>query len=181
MNLQPAPTLHKKERIIIRKEVIERDGPLCIWCGVSVGSGGTLDHARPRSRGGSNHIDNFILSCAYCNRGRGKRGLDEWAAIRRRQGLPVQEEVLKKAIKRLRREHTYQKTIQHKEEKIALKISQEEEIADARLKGEEAAWKGKEQDENPFFPEPFIGRERALMSAKRDAWNAGHNSVTKAA
>lgn len=72
----------------------KRDGPLCHYCGEKLnfnpkmgryapnhplpndcGPEGrwraTFDHVIPRSRGGSDHLDNLVLSCYPCNSAKG--------------------------------------------------------------------------------------------------------------
>lgn len=38
----------------------------------------TLDHKTPRSRGGTNHRHNIVLSCRGCNRRKGDMTFEEW-------------------------------------------------------------------------------------------------------
>lgn len=55
--------------------VIERDGVCCHWCGEKTKLGGrdqspfrrSLDHLTPRSRGGTNDVDNLVLAHRRCN------------------------------------------------------------------------------------------------------------------
>jgi 5-methylcytosine-specific restriction endonuclease McrA len=58
--------------------VVQRDGFICRWCGIKtrqVPSGcskldpdhATLDHLIPRSRGGTNDLDNLLMACCQCN------------------------------------------------------------------------------------------------------------------
>ena len=52
--------------------VFQRDGFKCQYCGR--GADATvleIDHIFPRSKGGTNNIDNLITSCYECNRGKG--------------------------------------------------------------------------------------------------------------
>jgi 5-methylcytosine-specific restriction endonuclease McrA len=57
--------------------IIDRDGPLCCWCGFKVIIGGdttdraTIEHVIPRSRGGKNDLCNLKLACEWCNAHRG--------------------------------------------------------------------------------------------------------------
>lgn len=55
-----------------------RDGVACVYCG----KGGeepetvlTLDHVRPRSRGGSDEAENLVTCCHTCKQARGAREL----------------------------------------------------------------------------------------------------------
>jgi len=40
-----------------------------------------VDHVIPRSRGGSDDIDNLVPACARCNLSKGARTLQEWALL----------------------------------------------------------------------------------------------------
>lgn len=60
-----------------RYEVFIRDGFTCRYCGHKV-SMPHADHIIPRSRGGSDHVDNLATSCPDCNRRKGARTPDEW-------------------------------------------------------------------------------------------------------
>lgn len=55
-----------------RFRVFQRDGYRCQICGRSAQDGATLevDHKVPRSKGGSNDIDNLWTLCFECNRGK---------------------------------------------------------------------------------------------------------------
>lgn len=65
----------------LRRQVIERDGTICVYCGwVLVESNDphranrlTLDHIIPRSLGGRNTLENLVVSCAPCNTAKGSR------------------------------------------------------------------------------------------------------------
>lgn len=48
-----------------------------------------LDHAIPRTRGGSNHIDNLLPACQPCNNRKGVKTVEEFLAYERdRLGVP---------------------------------------------------------------------------------------------
>ena len=49
-------------------------------------SGLTVDHILPRSRGGTDHLDNLQLLCLGCNSSKGNRTMPEWRAAQRRGG-----------------------------------------------------------------------------------------------
>lgn len=38
----------------------------------------TIEHIRPRSKGGDNHIDNLVGACGWCNSNRGDLTADDW-------------------------------------------------------------------------------------------------------
>lgn len=46
--------------------IYERDGWRCVQCGSTDDL--TLDHVRPRSKGGTNHYGNLQTLCGPCNR-----------------------------------------------------------------------------------------------------------------
>lgn len=52
----------------IRKEVHERDGHACIYCGTTEDL--TIDHDMPQSRGGTDEITNLLTACRACNAGK---------------------------------------------------------------------------------------------------------------
>ncbi|MGN6173167.1 MAG: HNH endonuclease signature motif containing protein [Streptosporangiaceae bacterium] len=55
-------------------EAIARSGP-CVYCGEHAG---TVDHVRPLTRGGDEHLSNLVPCCAPCNFSKGPRLLTEW-------------------------------------------------------------------------------------------------------
>ena len=50
----------------IRNYLLEKHGRKCFYCGKTV-SGFEVEHMLPKSKGGSNRIDNLTLSCHDCN------------------------------------------------------------------------------------------------------------------
>lgn len=61
-----------------RETVYVRDNYKCYLCGFDVSSSKgdrrrTIDHLIPRSRGGSNHIDNLATCCLLCNMDKGSK------------------------------------------------------------------------------------------------------------
>lgn len=53
----------------LRSRLLERDGNSCRYCLREFGPWllATIDHIRPRSKGGSDSIDNLCLACTDCN------------------------------------------------------------------------------------------------------------------
>lgn len=62
-----------------RNPVMDKTGGLCFYCGVD-GTGLRLqiDHMHPRSRGGSNKLENLIPACAPCNMKKRALTVDEF-------------------------------------------------------------------------------------------------------
>lgn len=58
----------------------------CAYCGISIypdiPNDIHLDHVIPIVSGGSNHIDNLVLSCEFCNLSKKDRPLKKWLEIR---------------------------------------------------------------------------------------------------
>lgn len=54
-----------KEVPLTRKNILERDGHTCQYCGKP---GATVDHIMPRSRGGPDSWENCVCACGLCNR-----------------------------------------------------------------------------------------------------------------
>jgi 5-methylcytosine-specific restriction endonuclease McrA len=54
----------------IRSEVLKRDYDTCHWCGANATH---ADHIQPKSKGGTDAMDNLVASCAPCNQARGSR------------------------------------------------------------------------------------------------------------
>lgn len=51
-----------------RKQVFDRDGNECCYCGRSFESDQLeLDHVTPRSKGGNDSVNNLVVACAPCN------------------------------------------------------------------------------------------------------------------
>ena len=91
------------ERTILA--IIDRDGPGCHYCGrdldvaraVSEGHSDrsgplpawwpTKDHKIPRSAGGVNQLENYLLACRRCNNRKGDRTYEEFVAELEAQGL----------------------------------------------------------------------------------------------
>jgi len=59
----------------LRREVYERDGYACVYCG---GSPEHLDHIWPKSRGGKDTITNLVTSCQICNMSKKDHPWLEW-------------------------------------------------------------------------------------------------------
>lgn len=67
------------------RKLIERDGEFCVYCGVKmflktrIGEPkATLDHIIPKSKGGTDALENLVLACAPCNNKKGAIMPAEW-------------------------------------------------------------------------------------------------------
>lgn len=65
---------YRREVPLTRRAVLDRDGHLCVYCGTRAD---TIDHVRPRSRGGEHVWTNVVAACARCNHRKGDRLLGE--------------------------------------------------------------------------------------------------------
>ncbi len=80
----PVPTVVRLSRFVrvpyrrdvplTRRAVLDRDGHSCAYCS---GRADTIDHVRPRSRGGLHVWTNVVAACARCNHRKGDRSLGE--------------------------------------------------------------------------------------------------------
>lgn len=63
----------------VRRDVFERDGGACRYCGVSISWGEyECDHVEPVSKGGTDALTNLVAACEPCNRSKGAKTLAEW-------------------------------------------------------------------------------------------------------
>lgn len=73
----------------LRETLLRRDdGAFCAYCGLS-GTGlldpdenvWQIDHLIPRSKGGSDHYDNLVLACEFCNRSKRTLSAAQFVAL----------------------------------------------------------------------------------------------------
>jgi hypothetical protein len=59
--------------------LVERDGETCQFCGLTAGIPDELqiDHKTPRSRGGTDDLENLHLLCSFCNNSKASQTLSE--------------------------------------------------------------------------------------------------------
>jgi hypothetical protein len=65
-------------------QLVARDGGACVWCGCSLDAdsqAATIDHVIPRSAGGVNHLDNYVLACGPCNSRRRAVDAADWMQV----------------------------------------------------------------------------------------------------
>ncbi|WP_375484024.1 HNH endonuclease [uncultured Jatrophihabitans sp.] len=65
---------YRRDVPLTRRAVLDRDAHVCVYCGVRAD---TIDHVRPRSRGGQHVWTNVVAACARCNHRKGDRLLAE--------------------------------------------------------------------------------------------------------
>jgi 5-methylcytosine-specific restriction endonuclease McrA len=65
---------YRREVPLTRRAVLDRDRHACVYCGTRAD---TIDHVRPRSRGGEHIWTNVVAACARCNHRKGDRLLAE--------------------------------------------------------------------------------------------------------
>ena len=65
---------YRREAPLTRRAVLDRDAQTCVYCGLRAD---TIDHVRPRSRGGLHVWTNVVAACARCNHRKGDRTLSE--------------------------------------------------------------------------------------------------------
>ena len=84
------------------EELIERDGPSCVWCGRELWRRDlTREHVGPRSRGGHLTPENAVVACRPCNRRRGSRPVDAYVRDLLREGAEVDLAALRDSLARL--------------------------------------------------------------------------------
>jgi hypothetical protein len=95
----------KKVRYLLKHE-----GPICHYCGTRLATEPdkngrplenqvTLDHIVPRSRGGGDHLENFVLSCPGCNQWKGRELYEKHCARCRERFAAVAEKAAERSAK----------------------------------------------------------------------------------
>ena len=59
---------------MFRESIKARDGHKCVYCGSSENL--TVDHVRPKSKGGTDTADNLVTACRPCNQAKGAMQLE---------------------------------------------------------------------------------------------------------
>lgn len=68
------------------QELAERDGWVCSYCYEPTTEKAIREHVVPRSRGGSNLIENLVLACGRCNSRKLHMSIEEWLLLEQRRG-----------------------------------------------------------------------------------------------
>jgi 5-methylcytosine-specific restriction endonuclease McrA len=61
------------------KELTAKSNNKCYWCGCKIKGAYHFDHYVPISKGGSNSVDNLVISCQFCNLSKGAKDPHEFA------------------------------------------------------------------------------------------------------
>jgi len=64
---------------MFREGIKARDGHKCVYCGSSENL--TVDHVRPKSKGGTDTADNLVTACRPCNQAKGSMHVDIFMQI----------------------------------------------------------------------------------------------------
>lgn len=93
-------------RAVRLEQVLERDGPTCVWCGRPFDRlvRPTTEHVVPRVKGGPSWLANEVAACRRCNGERGHQGLVPWLEECLRRGWPADEQRLLARLEELGRE-----------------------------------------------------------------------------
>lgn len=70
---EPPPEPKNSKGLTLRFKVLERDGFRCVYCGRSPIEDGVkleVDHVYPKSKGGSDSMENLVTACWECNQGK---------------------------------------------------------------------------------------------------------------
>lgn len=85
------------------RQVLERDGATCVWCGRAFSTlvPPTTEHVVPRLKGGPSWLENEVAACRRCNAQRGHLGAAGWAGECERRGWPVDRDRLVRVLRAL--------------------------------------------------------------------------------
>jgi uncharacterized protein (TIGR02646 family) len=61
-----------------REQILKGWGYRCAYCQADLGKSGTLDHIRPKSKGGETVLSNLVACCLACNVRKSSRGWADW-------------------------------------------------------------------------------------------------------
>jgi 5-methylcytosine-specific restriction endonuclease McrA len=69
-------TVYRTKVPFSKKNVMVRDSFKCVYCGVT-GVRFTIDHVKPKSKGGKSSFENCVTACKICNNKKGDRTCPE--------------------------------------------------------------------------------------------------------
>lgn len=58
------------------RSILKEIFPGCVYCDSTEGL--TVDHVIPKSKGGSERINNLVIACRHCNLSKGDKDFDRW-------------------------------------------------------------------------------------------------------
>jgi 5-methylcytosine-specific restriction endonuclease McrA len=73
-----------------RQRIFEAWGHSCAYCGVAAD---TLDHIKPRHKGGDTIVSNLVPACKSCNRRKASQHWREWFATQAFWSIAAEEQV----------------------------------------------------------------------------------------
>ena len=88
------------------EQIIERDGPYCVWCSRpfhSTLNPPTTEHLIPRIKGGPSWLENELAACARCNRERGHQSPAGWLQECEGLGRTPKTQIVIAALERLQK------------------------------------------------------------------------------
>jgi hypothetical protein len=90
----------QRPRALRLREVLERDGATCLWCGRAFDRlvAPTTDHLVPRVKGGPSWSENEAAACRRCNSARGHMAPVAWSLECERRGWVVDQRRLVTAL-----------------------------------------------------------------------------------
>jgi 5-methylcytosine-specific restriction endonuclease McrA len=59
-----------------KEQIMQRDGGRCVYCGDTDQL--TIDHVRPRSKGGATTASNCVTACLSCNQAKGSMEVESF-------------------------------------------------------------------------------------------------------
>lgn len=87
MSKIPNSVVRKRKRLrMLRRH------PFCVYCGWGLTEeDATLDHIQPRSKGGTDALENLVLSCRLCNKRKGHMSFQQFMDLtpEERKALPI--------------------------------------------------------------------------------------------
>jgi len=95
------PDLDRRARM---EQILERDGPFCVWCGRVLNVGlvpATTEHVVPRIKGGPSWVENEVAACRRCNGQRGHLTPAEWMDECERRGWAPRRDVIVRTLRAL--------------------------------------------------------------------------------
>lgn len=93
--------MNRRERM---DEILERDGPYCVWCSAPLDATlntPTTEHLVPRIKGGPSWIENELAACKRCNNQRGHQSPASWLQDCTGMGRTPRKDIVVAALERL--------------------------------------------------------------------------------